>query len=726
MLNDDDTPRTGPRADHDRSSGAWSGTQIQAEYDRRSRKTVSRLPEDAVEADIAQNLGFALDEAIGKMRAAPVAGLKVMVEAGRHVEAAAHLEKLRASGALFFGADADLLDLALRISADALPAANARALRLLRVGLGAELEREVDVVNDATNLLGAGEALTDVETASLQFSLGVAAVRQNRTKAALVHWRSIVLEGLPAGLRAVIHRNISYALPSDSPEALERARQAADAFLMAGDKREAAVQHLHICGLLGRGRKADVITALDRCADLLDTPGVVGDLERAGFDHERAQRFLQLREWDRAAAAAEEAVAHRRGLSGQADALASSLNLQAIALEGAGRTAEAAALREQARAATGESAYYGVADELNALMTEYSPEAAAAALVQAADHPDLRLKTEFVIARFDPALELTDRVARLEVLLDRSAQASDGRLTSLIAMALADVLRRAGQMDDAIDVLRRRLQEDPTHLLAADMMARMLMDAGDWSTAVVYLEDQLGRRGDEAELLMSLGQACFHGGLMGRAAGALARAKKLSPWTPNHPLQALMEQAAAAEDPVAPPALPDRVERPVGREDLERALREFAAYCSADQRDAFWDKMSTPDAKWMSGPETIGKRFLQTFLIGEFRDGVTVVSEQAAGAGRLDLWLRFRGGLEAIVELKMCGKGYSSTYAAAGEVQLDHYMAAKRVHLGYLVVFDGRIEDGGTSVLPEDLNPAVTIREVVVDLSPRVSRRRRP
>jgi len=88
------------------------------------------------------------------------------------------------------------------------------------------------------------------------------------------------------------------------------------------------------------------------------------------------------------------------------------------------------------------------------------------------------------------------------------------------------------------------------------------------------------------------------------------------------------------------------------------------------------------------------------------------------------MWIRLPGGLEVIVELKMCGGSYSAGYAAAGEQQLEHYMAERGVHLGYLLVLDGRIEDGGEPVLSKPTGSKNTIREISVNLSPRVSNRR--
>jgi hypothetical protein len=42
----------------------------------------------------------------------------------------------------------------------------------------------------------------------------------------------------------------------------------------------------------------------------------------------------------------------------------------------------------------------------------------------------------------------------------------------------------------------------------------------------------------------------------------------------------------------------------------------------------------------------------------------------------------------------MHGGSYTAEYAASGEEQIDHYMMKNRsTSLGYLIVFDGRIED---------------------------------
>ena len=89
-----------------------------------------------------------------------------------------------------------------------------------------------------------------------------------------------------------------------------------------------------------------------------------------------------------------------------------------------------------------------------------------------------------------------------------------------------------------------------------------------------------------------------------------------------------------------------------------------------------------------------------------------------SGAGRLDLYVQLQGELTAILELKMCGGGYSSNYAASGETQLVHYMENRGSKLGYLVVFDARARDFGKVLLSG--GNSLTIITKIVDLRPDV------
>src|SRR5579871_642647 len=101
----------------------------------------------------------------------------------------------------------------------------------------------------------------------------------------------------------------------------------------------------------------------------------------------------------------------------------------------------------------------------------------------------------------------------------------------------------------------------------------------------------------------------------------------------------------------------------------------------------FWTKKER-DYDWIERPENWAQHLLHTALQTRFGERVEIFPELPTGAGRLDLYLKFSGGLAIVVELKMCGFRYSSPYAAAGEEQINHYMDNRKTNLGYLVVFD--------------------------------------
>lgn len=109
--------------------------------------------------------------------------------------------------------------------------------------------------------------------------------------------------------------------------------------------------------------------------------------------------------------------------------------------------------------------------------------------------------------------------------------------------------------------------------------------------------------------------------------------------------------------------------------------------------------------------------------MAHFKQRVASYEEVSAGPGRLDLLLKFDGGLSIIIELKMCGHGYSSAYAASGEDQIRAYMEAHDAHLGYLVVCDARLLDCGTTLLTGIEMGTDTVREIFIDLRPRVAKR---
>lgn len=154
---------------------------------------------------------------------------------------------------------------------------------------------------------------------------------------------------------------------------------------------------------------------------------------------------------------------------------------------------------------------------------------------------------------------------------------------------------------------------------------------------------------------------------------------------------------------------------------LEECLNNFIQFIENDKRMTFWKyDPKLKKHRWTSSPEQHGQNLLHTFFKSRFGEKVESIEEVNTGAGRIDIYLRFQNGLKTIIELKMCGSGYSEGYAVEGTDQLFHYLKNKKTHLGYLVVFDGRMRDFGKGIVENYSYNNFTIRSFVADVRPKI------
>lgn len=703
-------------------------------HDLRTGRMVGRAgggQEDPVERDIARNIQRAITEAFRSIGAPLKAALDQALAADDHVAAAQAVQTAHKEGGLAFGADEALFDSLLRIEVGGLAEPLATGVRKVRLGLAQMLKREPAVEADIRALIAA-TADDDPWHWDYQTFLGVVLLRKGLTESAVNLWRRVANTATGAVTRAWAWRNLGMALPTPSPEALQAARASADAFLEAGDPREAVTSLIRVYELLEFEGPAVALPELQSLAALMRADGPLGDMERAELHHRHSERLLNLRAYGDALNAASEAIRLRRGLIGDEDALISALNLGALAADGTGDSAQAATWREEADALAREtgSAHFAFADRVSTLMQAFDPEVAAAVLAEARGlgDADSQVGVELVILLHETS---QDEAARLEGVeaLDHSLRElhASRRMTTLVGLAMVNSLRDLGQPDRALRKLRAILGNDPLSLAARDQAIALMFATGAWGDAVIFLVEQCKLHDDPPDLLAKLGEASLEAGDAARAAPALLKALKADwPQDQRTRLEAFRDTALVRLTEPLPPVPPAEPTHPVLRQELEAALAAYSGFISADKRSTFFEEMSSKTPRWVSGPEQHAQNLLHTFLKARFLKRLDAVEEISTGAGRLDLMLKFSGGLSVIVELKMCGLTYSSTYAASGEDQLEHYMTNRGCGLGYLVVHDARIDSNGAALLSGDVaRPGQTIQEVLIDISPRVSRRRK-
>jgi hypothetical protein len=627
-------------------------------------------------------------------------------------------------GVLTLAFTPELLDALKAIDIAALGAEDRRLVRMSIISACEILRRWSSGREAADSLLADADiALSNQDRASVELFRACAMQQAGNVETALGVFRRISRdETLLADTRARTWHNLSIALPNDSTEAREAARRSADAFLEAGSKIDAA----RSLGRLAQCCRADeptaALAAINRILEILDSQSVQAMGLRGSALHESANLLLSLgrsREaFDRALKSAET----RAALPGRVRQHLDSLYLAIFAGQDAGLTTEVDGLTSQVNELAQK---YGddrsaFAQRLTALAERYSSAEAATLIAEAKEKGLLDIEAAATLIRVDLDTALNDE-AKTELLEEQLLRLRDlhrgpFQIENPLLVRLATFVTQAGDPARATGLLRRAHEIDP---LDKDTFGRLWQDLCDtkaWPEALVTVEREIKRVGESPGLVYLHARCLYEVGELNRALPRLREAAKLNVGKPFYGfITSLIERAIEGGGTQVPTSL--AASAAVSLEEVTESLRNFAAFVSAHKRMRFWSRDPTGKRIWRERPEQFGQDLLHTYLQANFSGRVQVLEEIPAGAGRIDVLLHFSGGLTVMVELKMCGGTYSSTYAASGEHQLSHYMANRDTHIGVLLVLDGRIRDYGNSVLT-DPDPRMTIQELFVDLRP--------
>jgi tetratricopeptide (TPR) repeat protein len=621
-----------------------------------------------------------------------------------------------------------LLDGLLRIDASGLSGADRRLIRDCRLHVAQRLGRYDIAGPEAETILGENTDTLDAEEkATLEMVGALGSLAKDNRETALARLRSLVKEpsDLNAEGRGWAWRNISLALSADDPEARLAAQRSADAFLEAGKKDEAGKSLMRLANLLLRHEPSEAVKKLNEMVDVLNKEGLSDRLVRGAALHARANRLAHLNNHAASFRDALEAVELQRGLLGAELFFVSSLHLAALEAKRVGEDEKADALEAEAEKLTNELQipHFQLARRVGALASAFDPQAASELLRDAGAANNLQVfaAVRAIQATSDPSLTNIQRLEILEETESRLVKAHQ-RTSMLqpVRFAIGKHLMTMGERKRAEKWFRKILAADPLDMQARDALIQCLWELGEWREAANYIRGVLAVVGDKPGLLFAYGKSLFESGDMSDAVTALARSADLASNDANVKAHAmdLLYRALKQGGTIILPSKP--VVGPVTREEFEIALDDFRRLVSTSQRMAFWRKAGK-DYDWIERPEKLAQILLETSLRMRFGKRIDVFREIAAGAGRVDLYVKLTGELSILVELKMCGVRYSSSYAAEGEEQLIHYMDNVGTHLGYLVVVDGRVRTNGERLMSGKAGPH-TIFERLIDVNPHVKR----
>jgi tetratricopeptide (TPR) repeat protein len=628
-----------------------------------------------------------------------------------------------------------LLDALMWIDVSALSPAERRGVRDGRLMTAQQLERFDIAGLEADSILSEDMGtFTPIQIANLRMTSALGALQRGHRETALLIWRGLLTEpsDLDAEGRGWALRNISNTLPDDDPDALRTAQRSSDAFLEAGNKAEAGKSLMRVANILMHSEPREAVKKLDEMVAVLDKEGLLDRRIRGAALQARANRLAKLHRHKDAFHDAVEAVEMRRGLLGAEAEFISSLHLAALEAATVGETEKADAYATEAETLTAELKipHFQLAERVSALVTAFDANTAEDLLrdAEASGNLEVVAGVSVIQATMDPSLTDMQRLERLEEIYTRLTKARVREaMLHPVSLAVAKQLLKMEQLQRGVEWLRNILARDPFDTTASADLVNTLWKMEKWGEAAIFIKRQLEIRGEHPVMLYAYGRSLFESGDFSSAIRPLTRSLTLAQG--NRRLKAqvrnLRDRAYELGGMVVPAPPPKSDDAPVTRPEFEKALDAFGRAVSAMRRMAFWGKKRKDGQRpWTEKPERKAQDLLHMYLQAKFDQRVEPFEEIPAGAGRIDLYLKFAGGLSIVVEIKMCGGSYSSTYAAAGEQQINHYMENKGTKLGYLVVFDGRTRNFGKGVL-SGRRRGYTVSERFVDVRPSFSRKKR-
>jgi tetratricopeptide (TPR) repeat protein len=674
-----------------------------------SRLVVPGTPSGDVE-DIHRRMHERIAGVFSDAAIQAAANIRRLAANGQHLEAFAALNEARAHLALMAPPSPDLIEAICMIDGSAIPKDSAFDLWTVRIGeksrarLYAGLEEDLQFYEREFS-----DRLTPLGEDSNRRLIIRAEIAEHTGKPEVAHARYrelLARDNLDTVLRAHANWGASRMSTGDHHSAARHAELAADAFVEAGDRAQAAkccVCAARACETLDRSK---AIEMLDKALRVVDASEALGAEYRAGILHVRADMMLDWGDLDSALKAVGEAVQIRKTLTGVDDALIASLHLAALVAKQKGDEEEVHRLQGQ----------------IESLRPRSDPETLLRerlAQCPLSDIGQLRRLHEEVLSKKKARLtaeslvllgcahmksSLSSALEYFETALNLAQQTApltrDSDLHALIESSIGQSYFTHGDDRKAIEWFKKAVAHDPREVTARQNLGGLLMKYQRFGELVEFMEAQLRVFGGLPVLLYFYGRALLANGRPSAAAKTLYQSKTvckdpdLLKWIEDWLGKALKEPQEAVEiSTVQPQRL-----LAVTREEFGAEIRSFSGFIKTERRMSFW-RIEADKHKFVASPEQHAKMLLHAFLRGRLGDEVAILEELVAGAGLIDLWIATPGGSRFVVELKMCGKPYSGAYAKTGIEQLVHYMDNRNTHIGYLVVFDGRSRRNSPAVL---------------------------
>lgn len=523
-------------------------------------------------------------------------------------------------------------------------------------------------------------------------------------------------EGVSPATIAWSYQGLSIISVTDL-DRIKYAQYAADFHFQSGNKMEAVRNLIQISNFKGNIDPKEAIVIFDKCIALYEEKSLVDRELLASLIHRKSNYLYKINQIKEALILAERACDLRRGLIGNEIELCSSLSLAEILAEldnqaekGEKYRAEYELLKEKIKDKNFNlrEKILGLISNSEFVSNEFLTE------VLASDDSELIIST-LLYQSTDKDLSLDDAMTLLEKCRVYAEKERNNNVLDVIYFSIAEKYRVEGLYDDAYVFYTNSLKINQFNQSSVQNCLGMLFQEEKWKQAQTFLEERIRIIGELPNVCFFYARALLEDKQYQKALKYFNKSDKSNPKLADYQSICIdnLDDSQFESMPIR-----EDWKKSITSDIFFEILKEFSNSISTSSRMYFWEKGEDKiPYKWTKNPEEKSKQLLITFLNAKLGfDSTEIIQECRAGAGFIDLYIILPGGLKVIVELKMCGGGYSSTYALSGESQIIHYQQNKTTNLGYLVVFDGRTRDYGKGFKEVQNINNHTIYAIAVDM----------
>lgn len=585
-----------------------------------------------------------------------------------------------------------------------------------RFNLIDELEEDVDVCLKLKD-----ESMEENIEMSLYIEQSRIFYEKGKYNSSYLMIKKIIEESKDNSILGCAYRNLS-RLASNDADFQSSSLKAIDHFIISGDKKS-AISVIMLMLNKSRGKdNAQSLIQIKKAIELSSSDGSINKNKIASLYQIKASILIELKEYHEALKPLKYACELRRGLIGNELYLYSSLVKLERLYNICGEQKLACDIKneyQKIELLINDEDFFDSRKILSVLENKDESVELNTLKLNVEDGAPVNIKLGYVLTKYlKEASGVREKISLLDDAFKYADELRDHEMKSLVLQLMANEYNVSGNPQQAICKLYESLVVNKYNYDSFQKLALLLQQENRLADLSLLLMERIRDFGELPNICFFYAKVLFELKDYRKAFTFFKKVKDNNGFSINvdEYIYSCISHVDELNVSIVEEKTKDKID--ISLDDISTALDDFVIAVSNHSRMYFWTN-DGKNYKWTSKPESVAKHLLLMFFASRFgSDELELIQEPRAGAGFIDLYFIAKNGIKVVIELKMCGSGYSSNYALSGESQIIHYLNSKEVNVGYLVIFDARTRDYANGVQAFKSLGKHTIYSKVVDLRP--------